>query len=79
MKLSPRTKRILTIMSVMILAVVLTGCTSPVDEKNIMKKSQTLLMSIQIISCHKRLISLSILEKNLVTREQKMLKDLLMG
>ena len=32
MKLSPRTKRILTIMSVMILAVVLTGCTSPVDE-----------------------------------------------
>lgn len=32
MKLSPRTKRILTVMSVLILAVVLTGCTSPVDE-----------------------------------------------
>ena len=32
MKLSPRTKRILTVLSVLILAVMLTGCTSPVDE-----------------------------------------------
>lgn len=32
MKLSPRTKRILTVLTVLVLAVVLTGCTSPTDE-----------------------------------------------